>query len=217
MFGRRTRGVALVPMLLLAGCSSTPESEGRGAGEDLGEIGVELPTAPALTDHKLGEAFTYQERFSDGTAPVDWQVTVTKLQCGLIVLKNAADNPAYTSGDWSSDNVPPENIDATPAPGKAFCRMDATLKNVGKTPASGAESFGDLETDKGRFAANYDEDVSISSNLLEIAKAPTGPFNPGDTAPVIKIWAAPVDAKPQAVMFPGDTVYDKSSHRISVG
>jgi hypothetical protein len=214
---KRTIGAALVVLLMAAGCSSPEDTPvGDAAGEDVGEIGVEGSSGPAMSAQELGKPFRYQETFSDGTAPVDWEVTVTRVRCGLTVLKNAADNPDYTSGDWSSDNVPPEQIDAKPAPGKAFCRMDAAMKNVGRTPASGTENFGDLETDKGRFAAGYEEDMTLAANILEMEKAPSGPFNPGDAARVVKVWSVPTDAKPMAVLFPGDTVYDKSSYRIAV-
>jgi hypothetical protein len=214
---RRTIGAALLMLATAAGCSSAADpTVADGAGVDAGEIGVETSSAPALSEQQLGKPFRYQETFSDGTAPVDWEVTVTGVRCGLTVLKNAADNPAYTSGDWSSDDVPPEQIDAEPAPGKAFCRMDATMTNVGRTPAGGTENFGDLETDRGRFAAGYEEDMTLSANLLEMEKAPGGPFNPGDAARVIKVWSVPTGAEPVAVLFPGDTAYDKSAYRIAV-
>ncbi|MEV6599310.1 hypothetical protein AB0M36_21015 [Actinoplanes sp. NPDC051346] len=104
-----------------AGCA-TPRNPpvADGVGIDPGEIGVAESSAPAMSAQELGKPFAYQETFSDGTAPVDWQVTVTGVRCGLAVLKNAADNPEYTSGDWSSDDVPPERIDAKPAAGKVF-------------------------------------------------------------------------------------------------
>jgi hypothetical protein len=208
----RITSVALLALLAMVGCSSA-EPPTDAADQDPGEIGA----APTMAAQHVGKPFPYQELFTDGTPPVDWEVTVTKVQCGLKVFQNAADNPAYTSGDWSVDDVPPEQIDATPAPGKTFCRMDATMKNAGRTPASGPESFGNLETDQGQFEAGYDEDASISANLLEMAKAPTGPFNPGDTARVVKVWSVPADAKPVAVLFPGESVLGPSSHRITLG
>ena len=59
---------------------------------------------------------------------------------------------------------------------------------------------------------------TISPNApLEQEKAPTGPFNPGDTARVVKVWAVPADARPQAVLFPDTTAFDVSAHRIAVG
>lgn len=33
---------------------------------------------------------------------------------------------------------------------------------------------------------------------------------------VIKVWSVPADAEPVAVLFPGDTLHDRSSHRIAV-
>ncbi|MEV4619934.1 hypothetical protein AB0J74_14655 [Asanoa sp. NPDC049573] len=207
--------VTLAVLSLVVGCSSggrPPQGEAAASGD----IGITESVAPSLIPHQIGQSFPYRETFSDDTSPVDWQVEVTKVQCGIRVLKNAADNPAYTSGNWSSDNVPPERIDAKAPSGQAFCRMDATLKNVGNTPASGTEDFGNIDTDKGQFASSYDEDAYIASNLLEDEDAPGSPFNPGSTARVIKIWTAPADAKPLAVLFPADTAFDKSSHRIMV-
>ncbi len=94
--------------------------------------------------------------------------------------------------------------------------MDATLKNVGKTPASGSQGFGNVVTDQGEFEASYEEDVTYSDNLQEAAKAPASPFNPGDTAKVVKVWSVTAGAKPLAVLFPDTTVYSGPTHRISL-
>lgn len=215
--GMRKVTVGVVLIFLAAGCGATkPGGPQPGASSapqadtfaDEGEPGVPEPT---LTSHKVGEAFAYTETFSDSTKPVDWSVTVTKIVCGLPVLKNAADNPK-----WQGDDAIPRHIDAKPPAGKVFCRLDATLKNVGRTSASGPESFGDLVTDLGEFAATYDEETSLPNNLLEAENAPTSPFNPGDTARSVKVWSVPAAAKAVAVLFPDNTVYDKASHRIEV-
>ncbi|MFI5491907.1 hypothetical protein [Actinoplanes sp. NPDC051859] len=199
-------------LLAATGCSSTSEAPPPSA-TDAAEAGLGVQ---ARSVQQVGRPFAYQETFSDGTSPVDWEVTVTGISCGLTVLKNAADNPEYTSGTWSSDNVPPERIDARPPAGKEFCRMDATMKNTGRTPATSTESFGNLDTDRGEFAASYEEDMSLSANLLAMDKAPNGPFNPGDTARVVKVWTVPVGAVPAAVLFPSNTLYDSSVFRVEV-
>lgn len=165
---------------------------------------------PPLTQAAVGTPFDHQETFSDGTAPVEWQVTVNKVQCGLTVLKKAARNP-----EWQGDDAIPEFLDAKPQAGQEFCRMDATLKNVGKTPGTGAQGFGNIVTDQGEFKASSD-DEDYAYNLAAIEKLPTGPFNPGSTAKVIMIWQVLAGAKPAAVLFPDTTVYSGPTHRIAV-
>jgi hypothetical protein len=218
MLTRKFAAVVFMAALLAAGCtSSTDTPVGDGASEDIGEIGVEASSAPALIAQKTGTPFPYQQTFSDDSKPVDWEVTVDKIECGIPVLKKAAENPAYNSGEWDSENVPPQTIDAKAPKGQAFCRMDASLKNVGRAPAGSAEGFGNLETDQGEFASRPEDDMYTTSNLLELEKAPTGPFNPGATAKVIKIWTVPADAKPQAILFPDTNVYSEAEYRIAIG
>ena len=188
---------------------------GGATNPDPHEVGIDPSAESALTMQRLGVPFEYQEAFSDGSAPVDWQVTVATVRCGIRLFKQAADNPAYTSGDWSSDSVPPERIDAKPSAGMEFCRMDAAMKNVGRTPASGTESFGNLVTEAGEFAAAAD-DERIAENLMADEETPQSPFNPGATAKVVVVWSVPEGSKPIAVLFPAATAFDQPSHRINV-
>ncbi|XVV15985.1 hypothetical protein ACQP2X_17015 [Actinoplanes sp. CA-131856] len=168
-----------------------------------------------LAPQRVGVAFRYQERFSDDTPAVDWAVTVAGVTCGITIFPDAADNPDYVSGDWSSDDVPPERIDARPASGWEFCRMDATLKNVGRTPATGTEEFGHLVTDRGEYAfSGLDE--TIAANLQRAEDFPVGPYNPGMTARVIRVWTVPTGTKAEAVLFPQDSLWDEPAHRISL-
>jgi hypothetical protein len=208
--GLRLFAAAAVVLMLPAGCGTNQRT-----ARQTPTAGPTGSPSPRFKSEKLGQPFTYQQTFSNTPDVVDWEVTVTKVQCGIAVLQDAADNPAYTSGKWSSDNVPPERIDAKAPDGQTFCRMDATLKNVGKTPSSGAEDFDNLETNKGSFAASQDDD-RIANNLLKLEKAPESPFNPGTTARVIRIWTVPQDARPVAVMFPGTTVFSGPTYRIEV-
>ncbi|MEU4558507.1 hypothetical protein AB0F72_08955 [Actinoplanes sp. NPDC023936] len=205
---RRLLSGAVMAAVLLTGCSSnssTPPAEPDPDGE--AEIGI---SEPSLVQAKVGTPFDYQQTFSNTSDVVDWQVTVTKVECGLKVLKKAASNP-----DWLGDDDVPRFVDAKPADGQEFCRADATQKNVGKTPGTGAEDFGNLVTDQGEFQASSD-DEEYASNLAEVEELPTSPFNPGSTAKVIAIWQVTAGAKPTAVLFPGTTVYSGPSHSIAV-
>jgi hypothetical protein len=201
-------GVAAVA-LLLGACSNSEPSSPSPAPEPIGEEEYGF-SKPPLEQAAVGTPFDHQETFSDDTAPVDWRVTVNKVQCGLTVLKKAASNP-----DWQGDDAIPRFIDAKPAAGQEFCRMDATLKNVGKTPGSGAQGFGNIVTDQGEFQASSD-DEEYARNLTEVEELPTSPFNPGSTAKVIVIWQVGAGAKPTAVLFPDTTVYSGPTHSIAV-
>ncbi|XVU28846.1 hypothetical protein ACQPZJ_17840 [Actinoplanes sp. CA-054009] len=168
-----------------------------------------------LAAQRVGVAFRYRELFSDETPAVDWAVTVTGVKCGITIFPDAADNPDYTSGDWSSDDVPPEHVDARPASGWEYCRMDATMKNVGRTPASGTEEFGHLVTDRGEYAfSGLDE--TIAANLQRAEDFPVGPYNPGMTARLIRVWTVPTGTRAEAVLFPQDSLFDHPAHRISL-
>lgn len=205
-----------MPMVLVmvAAACAAPATRGTVAAP---EKAAAEPVAaePTLAPQRLGTPFRYRETFSDDTAPVDWQVTVTAARCGATVLPMAADNPAYVSGDWPLDKVPPTHIDARPPAGWVFCRLDATLENVGRSPASGVEEFGNLVTSRGEYTFT-EADKSIAENLQEAEKLPGGPFNPGTTARVIKIWTVPAGTTAEAVLFPQESLWDQPAHRIAL-
>ncbi|SNY61304.1 hypothetical protein SAMN05421748_122134 [Paractinoplanes atraurantiacus] len=220
--GRRLRVPAMVGLgalvLFVGGCGRADDEVAPGASAEAtagmaaaDEAGDEAGQAP----QRVGVAFRYREEFSDDTPAVDWAVTVTGMKCGIAVFPDAADNPAYTSGDWSSDDVPPEHIDARPPSGWEFCRMDATMENVGRTPASGTEEFGHLVTDRGEYAFS-ELDETIAANLQRAEDFPSGPYNPGMTARLIKIWTVPGGTKAEAVLFPQDSLFDHPAHRINL-
>lgn len=207
---RRLPYVTAIAALLLAGCTTAEPTEplqGEPAPGEEGELGY---SEPPLIQAAVGTPFEHQETFSDNSAPVDWQVTVTNVECGLTVLKKAASNP-----EWQGGDEVPRFIDAKPEDGQEFCRMDASLKNVGKTPGTSAQGFGNLVTDQGEFQASSD-DEEYASNLTEVEELKTGPFNPGSTAKVIMTWQVTAGAKPAAVLFPDTTVYSGPTHSIAV-
>ena len=205
---RRLLCGAATAAVLLAGCSndpSTPPSTLDPAEEE--EIGV---SEQPLVQATVGAPFNHQETFSDDSAPVDWQVTVNKVQCGLTVLKKAASNP-----EWQGNDAIPRSIDAKPNAGQEFCRMDATLKNIGKIPATSAQGFGNIVTDQGEFQASSD-DEEYATNLTEVEELPTSTFNRGSTAKVIMIWQVNAGAMPTGVLFPDTTVYSGPTHLVAV-
>ncbi|MEV5764728.1 hypothetical protein AB0L34_09145 [Micromonospora sp. NPDC052213] len=163
---------------------------------------------PQLQRAKIGQAFEYTQTFSDNTPPAHWRITVTKLVCGIRSIPRAAANPK-----WQGESDVPQYITATPEPGKEFCRVDATLTNIGKTPGSSMD-FADVVIDKGQFASSSNDD-EVTSNLNNLLNEDTT-TNPGDTVKAARVWTVPTGSTPIAVLFPFETVFSGPTHRIEM-
>jgi hypothetical protein len=163
---------------------------------------------PGLVKGSVGQAFDYTQTYSDGTAPVNWRIAVTSLKCGIAEIPEGASNPK-----WQGESDVPQHITATPPPGKEFCRVDASMTNIGRTPGDSMD-FADIEIDKGQFASSQ-EDEQISDNLQQ-ALSTGSKTNPGDTIKVSRVYTVPAGSRPVAVLFPFATVFSGPTHRIEI-
>ncbi|WP_091553322.1 hypothetical protein [Micromonospora pattaloongensis] len=157
---------------------------------------------------KVGQPFEYTQTFSDNSPPVQWRITVTKLVCGIKSIPHAAANPK-----WQGESDVPEYITATPEAGKEFCRVDATLTNIGKTPGSSMD-FADVVLDKGQFASSS-SDEEATGNLNNLLNEDTT-TNPRATVKAARVWSVPTGSTPVAVLFPFETVFSGPTYRIEL-
>jgi hypothetical protein len=186
-----------------------------GSSTKPGSVPDSTPSpSPTIIPNKVGQPFVYTYVYSDGSPSVDYEVTVTQIQCGITLIKLGLSNPAYTSGNWTSDKVPPERIDAAPKSGDQFCKVTATEKIVGKVPgADGGVDLDNLVMDIGEFQAGRD-DEDISRNLN--TDSPRMTPNPGATLTVIKVYTVPAAAKPVGVLFPIASVVRQTPHLVQL-
>ncbi|MDI6098891.1 hypothetical protein QLQ12_09790 [Actinoplanes sp. NEAU-A12] len=216
-------GVVALATVLLAGCSShdSAKIEAPPPSPSLNCADVNLPQSEwmkhcasgnatpgsDLVVVKVGQPLRYQYDYTDGTSSFQLEVNVSKIECGIESIPRAADNPA-----WDGSDDIPRMIDATPAPGKEFCRAVATMKNIGRTPGRTVQ-FGNLVIDKGEFKES-DGDADITDNVNGDLANAGKELNPGDSAEWVQIWSAPVGARPLAVLFPMTTLMSGPLYRI---
>lgn len=202
-------GVALSAALVLAACGGGTPSAAPGrtsskrvdcSDSSLSQsdwvkyCGAKASPSPAIATAKVGTPFRYRQVFSDSSKPNDWQVTVTSIRCGITTIKHAASNPAYDGGNA-------QYVDATPAPGKQFCEVDLTAKNVGRTPGDDPLGTDTIILDMGQFSNEDDaNDQDINQNLDD--QDNTATLNPGDEATLRNVWSVPTNATPRGVLYP---------------
>lgn len=133
--------------------------------EDSGdEMGI-----PADEIVKIGDEFRINSFDADSTI-YHWDVKITGFET-VDVLKNAADNPDYYSGD---DLDAPEKIDAEPEDGNEFVHITYEQKNVAGVPASLTLEASLVFAD-GEVFAPLDDDLSYyTPNLTEQHERPAG-------------------------------------------
>ena len=70
-------------------------------------------------------------------------------------------------------------------------------------------------TDRGEYEfSGIDE--TIAENLQRAEGFASGPYNPGMTARVIRVWTVPEGTVAQAVLFPQQSFWDHPAHRVDV-
>lgn len=221
MVFRSSLALITVVFALAAGCTGDGDGSQKSDTADL-ERSCNDPTfsppnrdeicgsrgEPGLAKGKVGQPFEYTQTYSDGSAPVNWKITVTSLKCGITEIPKGARNPK-----WQGESDVPQLITASPPPGKEFCRVDASMENVGRTPGNSMD-FADIEIDKGQFASSQD-DEQISDNLQQ-ALSTGSETNPGDTVQVARVYTVPAGSQPVAVLFPFATVFSGPTHRIEI-
>jgi hypothetical protein len=220
MVARSSLALIAVIVVLAAGCSDGSGPQGPDA-VDLEKSCNDPSYSPPNRDElcgsgsesglakgKVGQSFEYTQTYSDGSAPVNWKITVTSLKCGITEIPKGASNPK-----WQGESDVPQLITATPPPGKEFCRVDASMTNVGRTPGNSMD-FADIEIDKGQFASSQ-EDEQYSDNLKD-ALSTGSKTNPGDTIEVARVYTVPAGSRPVAVLFPWATAFSGPTHRIEV-
>lgn len=195
--------------VFVAACGASGGGGGGGTASPPRSSGQPSPT---MTTPKIGEAFNYTEQFSNGTTGTTWKITVRNIQTGIMSIPNAASNPEYGSSEHPDA---PEYVDATPAPGMEFARVDATMANVGQKPGR-APDFDNLVTQQGEFAAKTtDEEYSDNLRTESVPRA-NDTVNPQQAVQQVQIYTVPANSKAVAVLFPRTWIGGGPTYRIEV-
>jgi len=191
-------------------CATAAPMDGASEGDPPLDKGVTIEQAEPTAG--LNKPFQFFKTYSDNDEVEEWQVTLTKMKCGLKSIANGTSNPKWQGGD----DVP-EFITAKPEKGDEFCLLYWNWKNVGKTPGS-TTSSGDLLIGDERYAMS-DEADTIGSNVMK-AEMPDEYYdqvdiNPRKSTRSLELYSVPAGETPRAVLFPMTTVYEDSAMLIS--
>jgi hypothetical protein len=173
---------------------------------------MEVPVEKQEPYAGLNEPFQFFKTYSDHDEVEEWQVTLTKVSCGVKAIPKGAANPKWDGGDEY-----PQHITAKPASGEEFCLLYWDWKNVGKTPASTTNS-GDILIGDERFAkSNGDDDIAnaVLENEFGDAYYTQVDVNPRKSTRSVDVYSVPAGEMPRAVLFPMATVYEDSAMVIS--
>jgi hypothetical protein len=186
-------------------CDTAPPVEGEpGASQ--------VPVQEQEPIAGLNEPFQFLHTYSNTDEVEEWQVTLTKVRCGVKAIPKGAMNPKWDGGDKY-----PEYITAKPASGEEFCLLYWDWKNVGKTPAGTTDS-GDILIGDERFAKSPDDDDiadNVMKNELGDAYYSQTDVNPRKSTRSIDVYSVPAGETPRAVLFPMATAFEDSSMVVS--
>lgn len=220
--------VVIVACLALAGCTDDNSSSTGAADSKTSTAATPTPTPsptpdcvthwddrycgqeanpPKLPETKQGTAFHYTSMYmgDDGELKEQtvWTVTLTKADCGLASLPEAADNPKWDGGDSI-----PQYTTAKPGSGNQFCLLQWDWTNAGKHPGTtdlaGSLYAGD-QYDQVEFAKS-DKDQQYSQNYMAshygYSQDDLHSVNPGGKAKTADVYTLPTGAVAVAVDFP---------------
>lgn len=158
----------------------------------------------------LGESFDYSPVPGDESTPPSFEVTLTKMDCGLKSIRGAESNP-----DWNGGDDHPKYVAAKPAKGKDFCIFYWTWKNVGKVPGTTDFSGDVMIGDERHSRSPEDEMMSWTVMDTQLGVGYTDDINPKESTKSLDIYQVPARSTPTAIWFPGDTMMSPSYLLIS--
>jgi hypothetical protein len=180
--------IILALAFAVAGCS---RDDGRPAAAPTSTVAstTTSTTAPAAPGRKrVGRPFELEQTGPNG--PTTLEITILRpVTCGI----GGFDLP---SSDVSGD--PARNV--TAPKGMGFCRVDVTIKNVGKRTTQVSPSGFMYDTKDRRFPA--DDELAAAVSEREGGKVPgvnTVELPPTRSGTTLMIFAIPVGAEPAAV------------------
>lgn len=162
-------------------------------GEDDDEIEDDEMGVPADEEYHIGDEIRHN-RFDDDHTIYHWDVKVTGVETAD-VLKNAADNPEYYSGD---DLDAPEKLDATPEDGSTFVHITYETMNSSGVPDS-LSLDAEVAVESGDIYAPLGDEYT--DNLSEIHDLQAGnEQNPNSTAKGDWVLEVPKNSEVYAVV-----------------
>jgi hypothetical protein len=174
---------------------------------------------PGITEVAPGKSATViQGSKADANLSI-FDMKVTSWKC-VAKLRNLATNPAYASGDWSAESVPPERIDAVAGPGMQLCIVFVQQKNTENVPEQvinlgesvRIKQNGELKDWKQTAAdsdlkSNEETDIGLSSDWN---------VNPGQAKETVQVVSIPKGASLDGLYAPMDTLMATATHLFLV-